>query len=97
MKREKDVAPLKKLIQKYMEVAKVKNGALEERMRQSFFKLMGPEIKKYVGNIYLKDQTLFIHIHSSVLKQELRFAKPKLLKHLQQLHGKQNLKELHLR
>ena len=51
----------------------------EIRMIETWHEVMGPAISRQTGEIYLKDKTLFVHLHSSVLRNELGMRRNKLL------------------
>ena len=43
---------------------------------------MGQGIMKYTGDIFIKNQTLYVQIRSSVLKQDLMMSRQALVKRL---------------
>ena len=44
--------------------------------------VMGQGIMKYTGDIFIKNQTLYVQIRSSVLKQDLMMSRQALVKRL---------------
>lgn len=58
---------------------------------------MGPAIQKYTTNIRLKNETLYVNLSSSVLREELSYGRSKIIKNLNEAVGKEIIKTLILR
>lgn len=43
----------------------------EYRLLQAWAQVLGPTVKNYTGEMYIKNQVLYVHVSSSVLRQEL--------------------------
>ncbi len=54
----------------------------QHRLIDSWAEVMGQGIVRYTGNIFIKNQTLFVQIKSSVLKQDLMMARTSLVRRL---------------
>jgi hypothetical protein len=54
----------------------------QHRLINSWSEVMGQGIKKYTGDIFIKNQTLYVQIRSSVLKQDLMMSRQALVKRL---------------
>ena len=57
---------------------------LKDKLNQSniiinWEKIMGKTIAQYTSNIYVKDQKLFLKVDSAPLKNELNYAKSKII------------------
>lgn len=52
------------------------------RLIESWKEVMGEGIARYTGNLFIKNQTLFVQIKSSVLKQDLSMSRGNLVKRL---------------
>ena len=58
---------------------------------------MGPAIQKYTTAIKLQNDTLYVQLSSSVLREELSYGKEKIIKMLNKELGKDLVKKLVLR
>ena len=61
----------------------------EYRLVQAWEDMVGPAIARYTDNLYIKNQTLYVHLTSAVLRQELMMARELLIKNLNRAVGAQ--------
>lgn len=61
----------------------------EYRLIQAWSEIVGPAIARYTSNVYIKNQTLYVHLTSAVLRQELMMARELLIKNLNREVGAQ--------
>ncbi len=61
----------------------------EYRLIQAWKDVVGPAINGYTSNLYIKNQILYVHLTSSVLRQELMMGRDLLVKNLNQKVGAQ--------
>ncbi len=61
----------------------------EYRLIQAWKDVVGPAINGYTDNLYIKNQILYVHLTSSVLRQELMMGRDLLVKNLNQRVGAQ--------
>ena len=61
----------------------------EYRLVQAWKDVVGPAMARYTSNLYIKNQTLYVHLTSAVLRQELMMARELLVKNLNQQVGAQ--------
>lgn len=54
----------------------------EYRLVESWKDVVGPSIYKYTTNLYIKNQVLYVHLSSSVLRQELMMGREMLVRNL---------------
>ncbi len=54
----------------------------EYRLLQAWETVVGPAINRYTSNLYIKNQVLYVHLSSSVLRQELMMGRTLLIKEL---------------
>jgi len=64
---------------------------------QAWKNVMGNMINKRTKSVYVKDETLFIFLSSSVLRQELNFGKNKIIDLINQEVGKKIIKNVEIR
>jgi predicted nucleic acid-binding Zn ribbon protein len=51
--------------------------------------VVGPTIARYTSNLYIKNQILYVHLSSSVLRQELMMGRDMLVRNLNNHVGAQ--------
>ena len=61
----------------------------EYRLVQAWKDVVGDAISKYTTNIYIKNQMLYVHLSSSVLRHELMMGRELLVKNLNKQVGAQ--------
>jgi predicted nucleic acid-binding Zn ribbon protein len=61
----------------------------EYRLVQAWKEVVGPAITKYTSNLYIKNQILYVHLTSSVLRQELMMGRDILVRNLNEKVGAQ--------
>lgn len=86
MKRN-DAEPIGKLIQQYLRQESLESPLNEQRLLDAWPQLLGPTIASYTGELYIKNQTLFVHLTSAALRQELMMARERLVRSLNQRVG----------
>lgn len=59
----------------------------ESRIVTGWSKLLGQSIAGYTTNVYLRNDTLYVHLSSSVLRSELLMAKERLIANLNKHAG----------
>ncbi len=63
-------------------------GKLREKsIVHSWTRIMGKSIAIRTSKVYMKDKTLFVHLTSAPLKNELSMSKDKILDMFEQEHG----------
>lgn len=77
------------VIRKFLRQEGLESPLNEYRLVEAWRDVVGPTIYKYTTNIYIKNQTLFVHFSSSVIRQELQMQRAMLVKHLNARVGAQ--------
>ncbi|MDR1161397.1 MAG: DUF721 domain-containing protein [Tannerellaceae bacterium] len=60
---------------------------LEIRIKRAWGEVLGPMIQQYTSNLYIKNNTLYVSLTSSVLRNELTMSRDKLIKSLNDYAG----------
>lgn len=66
----------------------------EKRLIHSWDDITGSMISKYTKDLYIKNQKLFVKIDSPALKNELIYARTKLMEKLNESVGKEVIREI---
>lgn len=61
----------------------------EYRLVDAWKDVVGETITRYTMNLYIKNQTLYVHLSSSVLRQELMMGRELLVRNLNEKVGSQ--------
>ncbi|MCM1311829.1 MAG: DUF721 domain-containing protein [Bacteroides sp.] len=70
------------IINQFMRQEGLETPLNQYRLIESWKEVMGEGIARYTGNIFIKNQTLYIQIKSSVLRQDLSMSRATLTKRL---------------
>ncbi|MEN9919055.1 MAG: hypothetical protein RL662_1491 [Bacteroidota bacterium] len=71
-----------------------KQKLAESRVITGWEKTLGSTIASYTDNLYLRNNVLYVHLTSSVLRAELIMCKDKLIANLNQHAGSNVLKDI---
>lgn len=61
----------------------------EYRLVDAWKDVVGPTITRYTMNLYIRNQVLYVHLSSSVVRQELLMARSMLVRNLNARVGSQ--------
>jgi len=75
-------------ITKMLKAYKLQSKVTETDIWQSWEAIMGPSIYRHTQKIELRDRVLLIRLDSSALRQELGFAKSKIVEKINEHVGK---------
>ncbi len=89
-----DESPLRELIDKMLRSYGLGSKLDEVKLLKCWEDVVGPMISKHTKNIYFKEGNLYVELDSAPLKQELNFAKSKLIEKLNQQMGKSIVQKL---
>ena len=82
MKRN-DAEQIGKLIQQYLRQESLES---EQRLLDAWPQVLGPAAS-YTSNLYIRNQTLYVHLTSAALRQELMMGRELLVRTLNQRVG----------
>jgi len=76
---------------------KLARGLQRVSAQDAWHRVMGPAISKYTEGIVLEQDTLYVSLRSSVLREELSYGKEKIVALLQEEMGDATVKKVILR
>ena len=79
MKRKNNQQPLKEVIDEFLSSYRLEGKLNEVKLIASWETIMGKMIAKHTKEIYVRNKTLYISIDSASLRQELSYAKDKII------------------
>ena len=87
--RRNDSEQIGEMIRKFFRQSGLESPLNEYRLVQAWREVVGPAISRYTSNLYIKNQILYVHLTSSVLRQELMMGREMLVRSLNQQVGAQ--------
>lgn len=93
-KRTKDLLNISDVLKDFVETNNLEKGLDKVNVRDAWSSLMGNGINNYTEAIELKNDTLYVRLSSSVLREELSYGKDKIIKNLNEELGKVIIKKL---
>ena len=89
-----DVKPLGDLIKEFYEQRRGPDYLDEIKLINSWPKVVGPFIASHTIDLSIKNQVLFVRVDSDALRNELSYSKSLLMKNLNEIVGKEIVKEI---
>lgn len=93
-KRHNDHLKLSDVLKDFVETNKLQGGLDKVDVRNAWEQLMGNGVNNYTTDIMLKQDTLYVRLSSSVLREELSYGKDKITSMLNESLGKDLIKKL---
>ena len=90
--RLKQANSVKSIIQKMTSNKFFGDGLRKVFIKKIWLNVMGKNVSQYTENIYIKNNTLFLKINSSALKQELSYGKDKIIDNFNNEIGSDEIK-----
>ena len=96
-KRKNNNLNMGEALQEFIKANKLEKGMDKVNAQEAWKKLMGNGVNNYTTAVELRNQTLFVSLSSSVLREELSLGKSKIITRLNEELGKELVKKLVLR
>ncbi len=95
--RKKNTQKIDDVIKEYLKALKIDDKLKEVQLIKSWDEVVGKTIAKSTNNIYIKDRKLFVHLNSSVIRNELFMLRDGLKKALNDKVGSNVIDEIILK
>lgn len=96
-KRHSSHIPLSEALSEFIQENKLQKGMDRVNARDAWANLMGNGVNNYTTSVELRNETLYVSLSSSVLREELSLGKTKIIKMINEELGKELVKKLVLR
>lgn len=96
-KRQNSYIPLSDALKEFVKENHLEKGMNKVNAKKAWEDVMGNGINNYTTAIELKNETLYVSLSSSVLREELSLGKTKIVKILNEELGEELIKKLVLR
>ena len=91
---KRDVQQIKDLIMRNLRVQGLETPLLQKRLIDEWPTVMGEAIAKYTEGLYIRNQTLFVHLTIPALRAELSMQRKKIVKKLNEQVGSQVIADI---
>lgn len=88
MKRS-NALPIGELVQTYLRQQGLESPLNEYRLIQAWETVMGRAISRYTDRLQIRNQTLYVHVASPALRQNLQMTRDRLVQRLNEAVGAQ--------
>lgn len=95
-KKEKN-SPLGGILRDFIKHNKLQVGIDRVEARDAWERVMGPGVNQYTRTVELRQQTLYVSLASSVLREELSHGRSKIIQMLNEELGRDIIRQLVLR
>ncbi|SHG19962.1 DUF721 domain-containing protein [Flagellimonas flava] len=96
-KRHNSHRHLSEALNEFIQENKLQKGMDKVDAREAWVNLMGNGVNNYTTSVELKNETLYVSLSSSVLREELSLGKTKIMTMLNEELGKELIKKIVLR
>ncbi|MBQ8989595.1 MAG: DUF721 domain-containing protein, partial [Prevotella sp.] len=86
---KRDVQELKALILRNLRAQGLETPLLQKRLIDAWPTVMGEMIAGYTQNLYIKNQTLFVHLTNPALRADLSMSRQAIVRKLNEHVGSQ--------
>ena len=93
MKRQ-NALPIGDMIRRFLREEGLESPLNEYRLIQAWETVLGKAIARYTGQMYIKNQTLYVHLTSPALRQNLQMSRQSLVKRLNEAVGAQVIADI---
>ena len=96
-KRHNEHMSLSDALKDFVQLNNLQKGLDKIEVQELWVKLMGNGVNSYTTSVQLNNDTLYVQLSSSALREELSYGKEKIIAMLNEALGKEVIKKLVLR
>jgi predicted nucleic acid-binding Zn ribbon protein len=93
----KEIKRIDSLLQQFVKANKLERGLAEHRLMRSWKDLLGITVARKTRSLAIRNRTLFVTLHSSVVRNELEMIKDTLIGRLNEAAGMDVIDDIVLR
>lgn len=87
--KKKNASSIGELIQHFLREESLESPLNEQRLINAWSVILGPSMSAYTSGLFIKNQTLYVHLTSAALRHELMMGRELLVKNLNRYVGSQ--------
>ncbi|MCK4749565.1 MAG: DUF721 domain-containing protein [Bacteroidales bacterium] len=92
--KKSNTQSIAEVIRAFLKESRLEKPMKERQLVNSWESLLGKSVARSTSKIYLKDGRLFVHLESSVVKNELFMLQDEIIKRLNDAAGEELVKEI---
>ena len=96
MTKRGELKNISKVIEEVFSQKQIRIGIDNIKVQDAWKKTMGKNIQKYTFKVVYRKRTLYVKLKSSVLKEELKYEKHKVIKLINNELGKEYIKDIEI-
>jgi hypothetical protein len=96
MTKRGELKNISKVIEEVFSQKQIRIGIDNIKVQDAWKKTMGKNIQKYTFKVVYRKGTLYVKLKSSVLKEELKYEKLKVIKLINNELGKEYIKDIEI-
>ena len=96
MTKRGELKKISKVIEEVFSQKQIRIGIDNIKVQDAWKKTMGKNIQKYTFKVVYRKGTLYVKLKSSVLKEELKYEKHKVIKLINNELGKEYIKDIEI-
>ena len=95
--RRRNIQTLGDVLQEYVKALKLQGKLDEVRIKDEWNEMMGGAIANSTKEVYMKNDILFVHLKSSIIRNELFMMRSSIVSRLNEKIGKNVIREMILK
>lgn len=95
--RKSNTQPLSEILDEVLEMLNIRQKLRETRVINAWESTLGKAVAGKTEKIYIKERTLFVHLSSSIVRNELFMMKEKIVQSLNEAAGERVIDRIVLR
>ena len=92
--KKSNTQSIAEVIRAFLKESRLEKPMKERQLVNSWESLLGKSVARSTSKIYLKDGRLFVHLESSVVKNELFMLQDEIIRKLNDAAGEELVKEI---
>ncbi|MBI4649128.1 MAG: DUF721 domain-containing protein [Bacteroidia bacterium] len=88
------IQPIGEAILEYLKAMNINTKIKEINLVQSWDKVVGKTVAKATTDIFIKNKILYVHLKSSVIRNELSMLKEGIIKRINEIAGEELIKDI---
>ena len=89
-----NIQTLRQAIESFLKETPLRRKLLERRLIESWGEIMGKPVARATNKLYIRDGILYVHLNSSVLRNELFMLRDEIITKLNQQAGEDVIKDI---
>ncbi len=85
--KKRNAEHISTILRRYLRQESLESPLNEQRLINAWPEVLGPGMASYTSQLYIRNQTLYVHLTSAALRQELMMSRDTLVRSLNQRVG----------